>query len=214
MPRQPDIGPPGWPTCDEVSARLEAFLDEDLDATEAAAIEAHLESCPICSAEQSLGEAVASGLRALPEFDAPPAVLSQVLSEAGADRFQKARTTPRRRPRRRFQAVAALAAALVVAVFGAAFFLRSSTEVAVPTASEPAADPATIARATEEARFALAQLARVSRSTGLKLRDDLLIDRVARPTARDLSRSLGPLFPSQPSPEIEDDPAVIDSDRS
>ena len=58
---------------------------------------------------------------------------------------------------------------------------------------------AEVARATEEARFALAYVARVSRRTGLKLRQDLLPEHLVDPSARSLTRVLGgrPDLPSR-----------------
>ncbi len=213
-------------TCDEILERLEAFVDGELDASERATIEAHLAGCEACAAEHALTEAVRTELRALPELDAPPAVIGQVLSDVGEDRFRRIGSTPSR------PAWTALAAAaLAAAVLGAAMLLGPSrqpeTDEAAPMATtavadattidrtvadRTATDPEAVARATEEARYALAYLAQVSRRTGLKLRDDLLIDRVTVPAARGLSRALLP-HPEPPTGDISD-PAAGDSDRS
>ena len=225
MPREPRMEAM---TCDEIQERLEAFVDGELEAGTAAAIEAHLAGCEACAAEHSLTEAVRRELRALPELDAPPAVLGRVLSEAGRDRFRPAETRPTRSGRPAWAAWAA--AAFTAVVLGAAMLLGPSRQPSPPDvgpapdasladamsadAMSPdavAADPEAVARATEEARFALAYVARISRRTGLKLRDDLH-DHVTIPTVRSLSRSL--LVQPEPPAGEAGSLASSDSDRS
>ena len=63
-----------------------------------------------------------------------------------------------------------------------------------PARIDPARiDPAEIARATEEARLALAYFAQVSRRTGLKVRDEVLIERLVKPSTDTLTRAFRPL---------------------
>ncbi len=195
------------PPCAAVRERLEAHVDGELVAPQAAALEAHLEICPACAAEHALAVGVRRELRALPELDAPPAVLREITRETERDRFRRpARTV--RRPSPFGMRWASAAAALFAAVaLGAGLWRGRGIETPVP---EPvAADPAAVARATEEARYALAYLTRVHRRAGLKLRDDLFVERVARPSARGLVRSLSPHFGAEAGAD-----GGSDSDRS
>ncbi len=109
--------------------------------------------------------------------------------EAERARFGRARRVLGHR-----SAWASLAAAvLAAAVLGAS--LWSGVRRQAPPVEAPAvADPARVAQATEEARYALAYLTRINRRAGLKLKDDLFVDRVAKPTARGLSLALSPRF--------------------
>lgn len=186
----------GGTSCVGVLEHLEAFVDGDLVAAEAAAIEDHLEGspgggqvghCPACVAEHRLASAVRRELRALPELDAPPAVLREITRSAQRARFRK----PSRRVPTRRRAWTRLAAAMLATVMlGAALWWGIPRQA--PAEPSAIADPARVAQATAEARYALAYLTRVNRRAGLKLRDDLFVDRVAKPAARGLSRSLSP----------------------
>ena len=196
--------------CETVLESFEAYLDGDLAAADAAAVEAHLASCESCAAEHRLATAVHRELRALPQLDAPSAVLRTVLREMAGSRFRRVGSSAGR------PAGEALAAAVLAVVIGAGLWqgwLRDAVET-------PATDPVVVAQATEEARYALAYLQRVSRRAGLMLRDDLLIERVVRPTARSLSRSLSPLAVPASRPLSEEttsrrsDGSEVDSDRS
>ncbi len=193
MPRRFETLP-----CTAVLEQLEAHVDGDLAAAETAVFETHLESCPACAAEHALAVAVRRELRALPELDAPSGVLQEVFREAErsasfaplrGDAFRGPSVF--RRPLSRVRWTRAAAALFAAAVIGAGVWWGSlsPTSLEDPLAS---ADPAVVAQATEEARYALAYLTRVHRRAGLKLRDDLFADRVARPSARGLARSLSP----------------------
>ncbi len=179
--------------CTRVLEQLEAHVDGDLAAPAVAAIEAHLEGCPTCAAEHDLALAVRRQLRALPELDAPPAVLLEVSREAEhSASFAPLRGARFRKPVRSLRRLAwsaAAAAAFAALVIGGGLW-RAGLQA--PVVEPLPADPAAVAQATEEARYALAYLTRVHRRAGLKLRDDLFLDRVARPTARSLARSLSP----------------------
>ena len=94
-----------------------------------------------------------------------------------------------RGPARRRLWASLAAAALAAAALGVGLW-RGPLSRAPVVEHTAVADPARVARATEEARYALAYLTQVHRRAGLKLRDDLFIDRVARPTARSLALSL------------------------
>ena len=198
------------PSCDRVLEHLEALVDGELDSViggepsaslDAAAAAAHLESCVACAAEAELALAVRRELRALPQPDTPAATLASVLQRtAEAAAFSPhARRSRWTHPRR-----LAWAAIFVPAALGAGLWLAALQDWRLETRplsppQAPAADPEAVARATREARYALAYLHRLNRRAGLKLQQDLLIDRLAVPTVRTLSRSLSsPVTPSSP----------------
>lgn len=140
--------------CKEVQNVLEAYVDGDLPTAEEARVRAHLGSCPSCARELALAEAIQRELRSLPLPDCPPEVLRKVVPL----------TRPERRIARPFRA--ALAAAMLAAAAGASVFFLGPFRQEEP-------DPQEVARATEEARYALAYIGQVSRRTGLTLRDRL-----------------------------------------
>ncbi|MEM7586485.1 MAG: zf-HC2 domain-containing protein [Acidobacteriota bacterium] len=185
--------------CEETLDRLEDYVDGELEEPWLSAIAAHLETCSNCRAEHRLAVAVQAELRALPELDAPASVLDQVLA---AESTQTSRSVlPWRRaspvsPRGPLRQALLAAAVLATAVLAWALILgdRLTPEV------EPEPTPAEIARATAEARIALAYLAQVSHRTGLQLRDDVLVDRLAQPTLRSLARVL-PVVTQPPDPK-------------
>ncbi len=57
--------------CDRCSARLDAFLDDELAPAEREEIVAHLASCPGCRAEEAALRSILSEARELPESVAP-----------------------------------------------------------------------------------------------------------------------------------------------
>ncbi|MFP5287649.1 MAG: anti-sigma factor family protein [Thermoanaerobaculia bacterium] len=136
--------------CEEVQDVLEAYVDGDLSTAEEARVRAHLGSCPSCATELALAEAIQRELRSLPIPDCPPEVLRKVVPFT------------RRRNARPLRSV--LAAAMLAAAVGASVFFLGPFRQEEP-------DPQEVARATEEARYALAYIGQVSRRAGLTLRD-------------------------------------------
>ena len=177
--------------CDEALDLLEPYVDGDLPPAVAGRLRAHLETCRSCAAELALARRIQSELRALPQLDCPPEVLERARSRGGeVVPFRPRRTgLPLR--------VAAAAAVLVLALGGGALFVRSQ-QPRQPSAAE-------IAQATREARYALAYIGKVSRHTGLDLRDDVIARRLVRPAARSLSLSLG-VAPAEPAPDRGEQP--------
>lgn len=164
--------------CDEALDLLEPYVDGDLPPETADQLRVHLETCRSCAAELALAERIRSELRALPQLDCPPEILERVRNQGGE-------VVPFRRrwagvPLR----VAAAAAVLALALGGGALFVRFQQQPRQPSAAE-------IAQATAEARYALAYIGRVSRRTGLDLRDDVLSRRLVRPAARSVALSVG-----------------------
>jgi anti-sigma factor RsiW len=150
--------------CEEALELLEPLLDGDLPPREEERLQTHLEGCASCAAELDLAGAVQRELRSLPLHDCPPEVLEKVRSAGGE-------VVPFRPWLSRFR-VAAAAALLAVAIGAGAFFAR-------PVRQGP--DPEEVAQATAEARYALAYIGKVSRQTGLELRDDVLRRHLGEP---------------------------------
>lgn len=164
--------------CEEALDLLEPCLDGDLGAGEAEAVRGHLERCSACAAEMALAARIRTELRALPELDCPPEVLDKVRRRGPGE------VVPFR-PRHAWSLrIAAAAAALVLAVLGAmggAFFLESQ--------KPDSPSPEQVARATREARFALAYLGKATRQAGFDVRDEVLQKRLVMPATRSLART-------------------------
>lgn len=148
--------------CEEVLDLLEPWLDGDLPPDEEARVRVHLDSCPSCTAELALARAIQSELRSLPLPDCPPEVLERVRRARGGEVIPFGQ--PERRTSRPFRA--ALAAAMLAAAVGASVFFLPPFRNEEPDSEE-------VARAAEEARYALAYIGQVSRRAGLTLRDHL-----------------------------------------
>jgi len=174
-------------TCDDVLDFVEPYVDGDLEPAEAARLRVHLESCRACAAELALARRIQAELRALPQLDCPPEIVERVRREGA----QGAQILPFRSPVRRGTGLpfrgarlGAAAALLALALGGGALFLRSQQQPKQPSAAE-------VARATQQARYALAYLGRVSRQASLDVRDDVLARRVVLPAAQSVSHSIG-----------------------
>ena len=179
--------------CDEVLDALEAFLDGDLEAAEAARIKKHLEGCPACAAELALAERIQRELRSLPQLDCPPEVLERVQRASGkvlpfAAPAGSAPSSRRSSLRPRLAAAAALVA---LTLGGGLVFLQFQEQSQQPSAAE-------VARAEREARFALAYFGKVSRRASLDLRDQVIEKRLLLPATRSVARSLSL---TEPAPE-------------
>jgi anti-sigma factor RsiW len=134
--------------CEEARELIEPSLDGELEAMDETRLRRHLEACPSCAGERRLAVRIQEELRRLRLAEVVP--LAQ-----------------RRRPVRPARAL--LAAAMLALTVGGALVLE---QLRVRPADRPS--PAEVARATAEARFALAYVGKVSRQTGLDLRDGLL----------------------------------------
>jgi anti-sigma factor RsiW len=141
--------------CDTIGALLEPYLDGDLPPEEADRVRSHLACCPACATELALAEAIQRELRSLPQLDCPPEVLTRVRAAGQAEVIP---LTPRRQ--RLPAALTGLAAALVLTI-GGLTYRQLGHPAPPPSPAEPS--PAEVARATEEARFALAYIGKVNR---------------------------------------------------
>lgn len=147
--------------CEEALDLLEPFLDGGLSPEEEERLQAHLEGCASCAAELELAGAIQRELRSLPLHDCPPEILEKVRSAGG----QVAAFPPRKIFSPERLRIAAAVALLAVGIGAGAFFARPA---------DPVPDPEEVAQATAEARYALAYIGKVSRQTGLELRDEVL----------------------------------------
>ena len=144
---------------DHVSDRLSAYLDDDLDASERAAIDAHLRGCAACAEELAGLRRLVTYARSVAALDEPPA----------RDLWTgiRARLEPPRAmafaPRRVSLAVWQLAAAAVLLIAvsaGTAWFLRGGAAPAggaQPVTIEAEVEPTAAAGEVRLANFADAQ---------------------------------------------------------
>jgi anti-sigma factor RsiW len=180
-------------SCDAAEALLEPYVDGELAADEVVRLRAHLEQCRSCGAQLQLAQDVRSTLRELPELAPPTALLERVRSAAAQElrpvAVHPSRATPlsaaKAAPRRwRPAAIRVALAAAVAALLAAVLLMRAPAPVSPPSAQ--------VARATEQARFALAYVGRVGRHAGLALRDEVLERRVLLPAAVSAAHPLDP----------------------
>ena len=184
--------------CDRVDEQLEAYIDGELEAEQQGTVAFHLESCSQCRASEALALAVREELRALPQLDAPAAVIEQVIETARRDvasRRISSRSLPWWKALRPSPVWALAAATLLVAVLVP---LGRRGEVSEQTVSEQigseqpgsvqmaSVDAAQIDRAVWEARVALSYVSAASRRAGVELRDDVIMKRIVVPTVQGL----------------------------
>jgi hypothetical protein len=116
--------------CADVAVRLSAWIDGELDASEAARLREHLAICVSCRRRHALLTAASRAVRSL-----PPEVVSSGFEDAFRRRLAATRTGAGR-PRGRspvLVAAAALAALLVLAVLGPFASRRASLPSEAPT---------------------------------------------------------------------------------
>jgi anti-sigma factor (TIGR02949 family) len=171
-------------TCDHVLPLLEELLDRELTSEMSRAVEVHLAHCPNCTAELSLAQEVRQQLRNLPELDAPERVLSSVLEQT---RKAPLKARWRQTLANLVMQPARLGAALAVALL----LISSGLTLTLLRSGAPADhDPARVAKASDEARYALSLLADASRRAGVNLHQEVLTDRLAAPLLSGLQKTL------------------------
>jgi anti-sigma factor (TIGR02949 family) len=143
--------------CEEALDRIEPFLDGELTSDDAARLRDHLAGCRSCAGEMALAVKIQRELRAL-----APARQGEVVP------------FPRLAGRGASMRIFLAAAVLALTVGGALFLAQIRIRPASLDQTAESPDPAKIALATAEARFALAYIGKVSRQTGLDLRDGIL----------------------------------------
>jgi hypothetical protein len=166
--------------CSEVLDRLDAWIDGDLDATEADGIATHVDCCNSCQIAKREAEELISALRSLPEFEIPERMLQSVRGRAAQGFVSRLGEALRGSILRPMPALAA--AATVVLAFVVLFPWRS------PTVPEYADHE--ITRAAEETKLALAYVGGVARRAEIRVTERVLEEGVAAQTVRGISRSM------------------------
>jgi anti-sigma factor RsiW len=163
-------------SCARAQVLLEPYLDGDLQPERRVRVKAHLQTCAACRDELEMAKRVRAALQALPEREAPAAVVATV-----SKRTRAASGMPSARPAqvvdlgawagrhwRALTAVGALAAAVATVMF-----LTRAPRVQQPTADE-------VARAETQVRWVMTQLGAISQKT---VREHVFQDRVLVPAA-------------------------------
>ena len=174
---------------DTFDESLEAYLDGDLPAKDAQRLEAFAAADEKAGRELRFARRVQERMRALPQPACPPDVTRAVLSAARAD--------ARRSFVERLRTAAAsswttiLRPSLAMGVFvglliGGSLINRSPYQPPVPIVASEEATPQEVARALNEAKWALAYLSNIGRRTATTIRDDVLNEHVVRPVNRAL----------------------------
>jgi anti-sigma factor RsiW len=157
---------------------LEALVDGELTPQEQEQVLDHAARCPLCAGRLALTRRIRDELRALPhpEWEVDPAALPS--------------PAPGHRSRGGWLGWAALAALPLVLVMGWAL-IGSPSPVPDSTTS------AQVAQAEREARFALAQIAQVTRKSGMALRNDVLGPHLIGTTTASLAASFDRVSPGE-----------------
>jgi len=170
--------------CDAVLDRLEAYLDDELDGETGTRVRDHLERCPACADEAAAARGVLAELRALPEYDLPPAIVERVRARVGGTARGRMSSAVIDRRMRWFPAAAA---ALIV--IGALSLVR-------PQPDRPGDEAL---RAAADVRIALRTLGGITRRARSAVVDEVIDQRVAPAAARGLVRPLRRWSHGQPS---------------
>ena len=165
--------------CAEVLDRLDAWIDGDVDESEAVAMQAHVDDCEACQRERRLAEELVAELRAMPRFEVPERVLRAVDRQTRTGVAEKLHSFFEAIVRRPLPAMAAVAAVLVVAVV-----MTPWNRSSVPEYSEQE-----ISRAADDLRLAFAYVGDVTRRAEVRVKDRVLDEGVAAQTLRSVRRS-------------------------
>lgn len=167
------------PNADWLDDRVEAYLDGDLAAAEAAVFEAHLLQNEVWEEEMLLAEQIRQGLRALPEPWCPPAVTAAVLATVR----QQVRQAWWTRLTDGFRQQTALLWRPALAMAALALLVVMASRIGTPSlpAPSPTAQRAEVQRALAEVRWTLAFVSEVGREAGASVRDDVLAPHVVQP---------------------------------
>ncbi len=174
-------------TCAWVDEHLDAFLDGEaggLDVREREAVRRHIASCAACRELAADAERTIAGLRSLPVFDVPGAVVERAARAAGAlDTPRRVRIgSPRLASIARWVPAAAAAAALIAVIATAHW---SQTPVSEPSPAERAA----VADAARETLLALSYVQRYAHYTSHVIEDRVFEQGVIAPMERALDAS-------------------------
>ncbi len=165
--------------CVDVLDRLDAWIDGDLEASEAARVKAHVDGCSGCREERQSAEEIRAELRGMPELDPPERVLALVRNRRPiAKKWPGAFNFPL--TLRPVQAAIAMAAAAILLAVAVPWGGRSGS---------PYTD-LEIRRAQAETRLALAYVGDAARRAERGVRKKVLDERDFPATVREISRTL------------------------
>ena len=171
--------------CSWTHERIDAFLDDELDASERARFLEHVSGCAHCADELALAGRVLSELRSLPAFDAPEHVVEAAARAAVAP---TPRTNVIALPRPRagaHHAVPAVAAALVLA---ATLVWLAAHQRNLDRAPADITD-AEVREATAELALAFGYVDKYSEHAVAIVRDDVIEKRVVPRVERAMRRA-------------------------
>ena len=166
-------------SCAEVRDRLDAWIDGDLEPTEAGVLEVHMEGCAACDEERRLADEIRAELRGLPELDPPDRAIKVVRDETAPSVGEKVRQLMDSVILRPAPAVAVLAVGVVLML----------TVLPMRRSGTPPYTDQEVARAAEETRLALAYVSSVTRRAESQVRRKIFEDGALSVTVRGISRS-------------------------
>ena len=155
--------------CSAFEQTIEAYLDGELQADDARAIESHVADCPVCAEELSLARQVSEGLAELTPLNCPDVVTARVthtMSALGGRVNSIAEASGSRRTAWH-QSIWKIAASVVLVAAGVIFAISQSRN-SQPVDSANVDDIYTseeVALATRQLEWTLAYVERVTRSS-------------------------------------------------
>jgi predicted anti-sigma-YlaC factor YlaD len=152
--------------CEVVDELLEPWVDGDLEPTDQRRVDDHLVACACCRQAAESADAIAVGLRALPELEPPESILAVLPSRASRPSLMTKWWR------------GAAAAAVLMAAGGAVAWHHHRVETRQ------------LAVATLEARYALGVVARASSTAGRQVANGIALDRIVRTADRPAVRAL------------------------
>ena len=163
--------------CPWTLERIDAFLDDELDAVERARVLEHVHRCARCADELALAGRVLAELRSLPAFEAPECVVeaaARAANEIAPDPGARVTALPRRRGGVR-RAIPAVAAALVLAATALWFVTRQHDDRDLARAG---ITDAQVKEATAQLALAFGYVDKYSEHAAAIVRDDVIERRV------------------------------------
>jgi len=166
--------------CAEFLDLLDAWIDGDLEVSEASRLQTHFDGCSSCREEHQFAEEIRAELRGMPEFRPPERVLAAVREATNPTANERASGVPG------WLTLRPVPAAIAVAAVAVLLF------VVVPRGERPGAHytEREIRRATAETRLALAYVSDATRRAERGVRKKVLEEREFPATVRGISRTL------------------------
>lgn len=177
--------------CDWVQENLEAYLDQELTAAEAAGLESHVALCSTCAAELALARQVQLELQSLPQQRCPDEVVARVLEQS---RVKQPAAEEQGLSVWDFHWLApawrlATAAALFLVVICSALLLKSS-----PPPREPLS-PEQIVVARQQVELTLAYIGQLGYQSVATVQEDVFESRVLTPVEDALDKVMSIRIP-------------------